>query len=196
MFAVLMLVVLTGIYFFVNHNRTNIFFEKLDDRAVTVAQFYLAEDNLSKENFRNVLKKFQQSLPDEKIRIYDDQLRPKFVPEDTVRWDTNILKDVIRQKEVHLQFGVKQAAGIYYADNSGNFIIMVSAIDHNGFHDMEVLRLIMFVFFLVSLGDNFDSRYSFLWYRPAPYRYHYQQFKAYPFLKPQLKAACYREAAR
>ena len=146
-----MLVVLTGIYFFVNHNRTNIFFEKLDDRAVTVAQFYLAEDNLSKENFRNVLKKFQQSLPDEKIRIYDDQLRPKFVPEDTVRWDTNILKDVIRQKEVHLRFGIKQAAGIYYADNSGNFIIMVSAIDHNGFHDMDVLRLIMFVFFLVSL---------------------------------------------
>ena len=151
MFAVLMLVVLTGIYFFVDHNRNKTFFEKLNDRAITVAQFYLAEDNLSKENFRNVLKKFQQSLPDETIRIYDDQLKPKFVPEDTVRWDTNILKDVLLQKEVHVAYGLKQATGIYYADNSGNFIIMVSAIDHTGYYGMKVLRLIMFFFFLVSL---------------------------------------------
>ncbi len=151
MFAVLMLVVLTGIYFFVEHTRYKTFFDKLDDRAVTVAQFYLAEDNLSKENFKNVLRKFQQSLPDETIRIYDDKFKPKFVPEDTVIWDINVLKDVLSQKEVHINYGIKQATGIYYADNSGNFIIMVSAIDYNGIHEMKVLRLIMFIFFLVSL---------------------------------------------
>ena len=48
MFAVLLFTVLTGIYLFVEHNRVKGFFNKLDDRAITVAQFYLAEDNLSK----------------------------------------------------------------------------------------------------------------------------------------------------
>ena len=79
MFAVLLLVVLTGIYLFAERNRVSTFFDKLDDRAFTVGQFYLAEDNLSKENFQHVLKKFSQSLSDETIRIYDDHFKPQFV---------------------------------------------------------------------------------------------------------------------
>jgi signal transduction histidine kinase len=155
MFAVLMLVVLAGIYLFVEHNRVKTFFDKLDDRAITVAQFYLAEDNLSKENFNNVIKKFPQSLSDETIRIYNDHYKPQFVPEGKFKWDVNILKDVASQKLVHLSMGARQATGIFYVDNSGNFIIMVSAIDHNGYHNMDDLRLIMFFFFLASLFITF-----------------------------------------
>src|ERR1035437_2125760 len=151
MFAVLLLMVLTGIYLFVEHNRVKDFFNKLDDRAVTVAQFYLAEDNLSKESFKTVLKKFPQSLSNETIRIYNDHFKPQFIHEGTVRWDLNTLKDVVSQKQVHLSQDNQQITGIYYADNSGNFIIMVSAIDINGYHDMHDLGLIMFFVFLASL---------------------------------------------
>ncbi|TWI95936.1 signal transduction histidine kinase [Mucilaginibacter frigoritolerans] len=151
MFAVLLLVVLTGIYLFVEHNRVKTFFDKLDDRAVTVGQFYLAEDNLSKENFKSVIKKFPQSLSDETIRIYDDQFHAKFIHEGTLRWDTTILKGVVSQKLVHITEGNRQITGIYYVDNSGNYIIMVSAIDHNGYHYIYDLGLIMFFFFLASL---------------------------------------------
>ncbi len=151
MFAVLLLMVLTGIYLFVEHNRVKDFFNKLDDRAVTVAQFYLAEDNLSKESFKTVLKKFPQSLSNETIRIYNEHFKPQFVHEGTVRWDLNTLKDVVSQKQVHLSQDNQQITGIYYADNSGNFIIMVSAIDINGYHDMHNLGLIMFFVFLASL---------------------------------------------
>ncbi|WP_259066655.1 sensor histidine kinase [Mucilaginibacter sp. X4EP1] len=151
MFAVLLLVVLTGIYLFVEHNRVKTFFDKLDGRAVTVGQFYLAEDNLSKENFKNVIKKFPQSLSDETIRIYDDHFKPQFIHEDSIKWDAEILRDVVSQKLVHLSEGKRQITGIYYVDNSGNYIIMVSAIDHNGYHYMHDLGLIMFFFFLASL---------------------------------------------
>ena len=53
MFAILLLVVLTGIYLLVEHNRLKSFMNKLDERAVIVAQFYLAEDNLSKDIYIN-----------------------------------------------------------------------------------------------------------------------------------------------
>ncbi|WP_428329866.1 ATP-binding protein [Mucilaginibacter sp.] len=155
LFAVLLLLVLTGIYLFVEHNRVKTFFGKLNDRAITVAQFYLAEDNLSKENFKSVLKKFPQSLSDETIRIYNQQYKPQFIKEDLVHWDTAILKTVVAQKQVQFSQGKSQVFGIYYADNSGNFIIMVSAVDHNGFHDMHDLGLIMFFFFLASLIITF-----------------------------------------
>jgi signal transduction histidine kinase len=151
MFAVLSFVVLTGIYLFAEHNRILTFYEKLDDRAFTVGQFYLAEDNLSKANFQDVLKKFSQSLSDETIRIYDDHFKPQFIPEGAIRWDVNVLKQVIAQKQIHLTEGNKQSTGIYYVDNSGNFIIMVSATDNGGFRYMHDLGLIMFFFFLASL---------------------------------------------
>ena len=155
MFAILMLCVLTGIYLYVQHNRVLTFYDKLDDRAITVAQFYLGEDNLSKENFKSVLKKFPQSLSDETIRIYDDHYQPQFIHEGAMRWDVKTLKQVVAQKQVHLSVDDKQTTGIYYVDNSGNFIIMVSAEDHGGKHYMHDLGLIMSFFFLASLFITF-----------------------------------------
>lgn len=155
MFAVLLLVVLTGIYLFVNDNRIKTFYAKLDDRALTVGQFYLAEDNLSKENFKIVLKKYPQSLSGENIRIYDDHYHPQFIPENKIRWGNSIINRVIDQKKVHLSQGNRQVSGIYYVDNSGNFIIMVSAVDEGGIAEMNQLRLIMLIFFLASLIITF-----------------------------------------
>lgn len=156
LFAALLFVVLSGIYLIVDRNRVNTFFNKLDDRAFTVAQFYLAEDNLSKENFDKVIQKFSQSLlSGESIRIYDDQFQPKFVPEGAIRWDRSLLQQVIQKKRVRLSIGNKQVTGLYYVDNSGNFIIMISAEDLSGYHQMKVLGLIMLFFFLASLMVTF-----------------------------------------
>jgi signal transduction histidine kinase len=155
MFAVLLLLVLTGIYLFVERNRHETFFDKLDDRAVTVAQFYLAEDNLSKENFKNVLKKFPQTLSSETIRIYDDHYHPQFIHEGRLKWDTSILKEVVAKKLIHLTQDDRQVTGIYYVDNSGNFIIIISAKDVSGYQSMHDLGLIMFFFFLASLIITF-----------------------------------------
>lgn len=151
MFAVLMLVVLTGIYLFAAHNRVSTFFEKLDDRAITVAQFYLAQDNLSKENFKDVLRKFPQSLSGETIRIYNDHYQSQFIPGGAVHWEVNILKQVINQRKIQFFQDDRQVTGIYYKDNSGNFIIMVAAMDDSGYHYLSDLRLIMLFFFLVAL---------------------------------------------
>jgi signal transduction histidine kinase len=156
MFAVLLLLVLSGIYWFVNDSRKEAFFNKLNDRAVTVAQFYLAEDNLSKENFEKVLKKFPQSLNQENIKIYDDHFKAQFIPEDSVHWHPAILKQVVVAKMLNFHKGKRQVTGIYYPDNSGN-IIMVSAIDESGYQQMHELWLIMLTFFGLSLIITFIS---------------------------------------
>lgn len=155
MFAILLLVVLTGIYVLVEHNRLKSFMNKLDERAVTVAQFYLAEDNLSKDIFRQVAKKFPQSLTHESIRVYDDKFNSKFTREDSVSWKHEFLAQIVKKKSIHLRQGETQITGIYYPDNSGNFIVVVSAVDDRGLHDMEQLRLIMTAFFISSLFITF-----------------------------------------
>jgi len=155
MFAVLLLIVLTGIFFFEEHNRIQSFFNQLDNRAVTAAQFYLAEDNLSKESFKTVLNKFPRSLSQESIRIYGDNYKPKFIPENKVRWDSLLLKQVVKDKVVHLTRGEMQVAGLYYADNSGNFIIIVSAVDEQGLNMMHEVGLIIAFFSGISLIGTF-----------------------------------------
>lgn len=155
MFAILLLVVLTGIYLLVEHNRLKSFMNKLDERAVTVAQFYLAEDNLSKDIFRQVAKKFPQSLTHESIRVYDDKFNSKFTREDSISWKHEFLAQIVKKKSIHLRQGETQITGIYYPDNSGNFIVVVSAVDDRGLHDMEQLRLIMTAFFISSLFITF-----------------------------------------
>lgn len=155
MFAVLLLGVLIGIYLFAQHNRVQTFYDKLDDRALTVGQFYLAQDNLSRENFKNVIRKFPQSLSGETLRIYNDHFKPQFIPEGNVHWSQRRLKRVISQKKLHFWHGDEQVAGIYYVDNSGNFIIVVSAIDDSGYHYLHDLGLIMTFFFLASLLITF-----------------------------------------
>ncbi|WP_158800221.1 HAMP domain-containing sensor histidine kinase [Pedobacter sp. L105] len=157
MFAVLLLFALTGIYFFVEHNWVKNFYTKLNSRAVTISQFYLAEDNLSKEKFEHVLKRFPQSLTDERISIYDANFKARFIPEDSIHWDSSILKSVVANKEIYFRQGERQVTGIYYVDNSGPFIILVSAIDEQGHHDRTELAFIMLAFFLISLIITFFS---------------------------------------
>ncbi len=155
MFAFLLFIVLTGIYVFVEHNRSNSFFNKLDERAMIAAQFYFAEDNLSIKMFRQVTKKFPQSLSQESISIYDDQLQSKFLPSDSINWKKSFLEQIVHRRKVHFISGDRQVSGLYYEDNSGNFIVVVSAIDERGFYDMRQLRLIMSGFFLVSIFMTF-----------------------------------------
>lgn len=155
MFAFLLFVVLGGVYVFVEHNRSKSFFNQLDERAVIAAQFYFAEDNLSIKMFSQVTKKFPQSLSQESISIYDDHLKSKFMPEDSVRWGNDFLRQIVRKKKVHFVAGDRQVSGLYYSDNSGDFIIVVSAVDERGFQDMAQLRVIISVFFFASLIITF-----------------------------------------
>ncbi|MFZ8477533.1 hypothetical protein ACO1MN_14840, partial [Staphylococcus aureus] len=56
LFAILLLGVLASIYVVTDKNRKKEFNTRLRDRAVTVAQLFLAEDNLPSEKFKDVIK--------------------------------------------------------------------------------------------------------------------------------------------
>ncbi|MEC5146035.1 hypothetical protein HBIMPC_20275 [Chitinophaga sp. 212800010-3] len=151
LFAVLLLILLAGIYALIERNRKFSFYDKLDDRALTIGQFYLAEDNLSAEGFMAVLKKYPRSLNQEVIRIYNTRFEPVFIKEDHIHWDKALLEQVVTQKRIHFTKGQQQVAGIYYVDNSGDYIIIAAATDSGGFENMRVLAWIMGLAFIVSL---------------------------------------------
>ncbi|PJJ79994.1 sensor histidine kinase [Mucilaginibacter auburnensis] len=155
MFGILLSVVFIFIYVFLNRSRAAYFFYQLDERAVNVAEFYLAQDNVSPQKFKEVQKKFPRSLTNETFRIYDQQLKPVLVSEDSIRWSRKFLSEVDKKGTVHFYMGNKQVAGMRYADNSGKFIFVVSALDKKGLDSMERLKEILFLAFFASLIITF-----------------------------------------
>jgi len=149
--ALLLLAVLIVIYLLSAAYRRNDFSELLIDRAITNAQLFLAQDNLSVEKFREVQKKYPQTLPEENVHIYNDNNEPVFINNKIGEWPVSIIEAVKKKKTFYLNEKGKQTVGIYYADNSGNFTVLVSAVDKYGSLEMQQLFWVMFIAFFISV---------------------------------------------
>jgi hypothetical protein len=94
MIAILLFIVLMGTYLLVEQNRKDNFYAQLDDRALTTGQLYLAQDNMTPENFRKVIEKYPQTLPHEAARIYNDKFQSVIIKQDSVSWSNANLKNI------------------------------------------------------------------------------------------------------
>src|SRR5580692_13199087 len=97
--AVLLFTVLAAIYGLTWNNRQQDFYGHLLDRAITNAELFLAQDNLSAEKFRDVQKRYPQTLPDEIVHIYNDKDQSVFIRDSTSQWPTTII-DRVRQERL------------------------------------------------------------------------------------------------
>ncbi len=182
MFAILLFLALSAIYVSVDQNRKESFYSRLDYRALIVGELYLAQDNMTSDQFRKVIQTYPQMLSHEVTHIYNDQYRGVLIKEDSVSWSNANLKnihsslrfiqedtasskpseslkklidEVIEKKKIHFSKSNQQFTGLYYRDNSGNFVIIASAIDDAGLQEMHKLLLIMTFSFLASLAITF-----------------------------------------
>jgi hypothetical protein len=149
--AILLFGVLAVIYILTSRHVKNDFHDRMLDRAVTNAELFLAQDNLSEEKFRDVQKKFPQSLPEEIVRIYNDSDQSVFIKDNSFQWPKSIINQVRQKKFIDYTIGKRQTAGIYYIDNSGNFTVLVSAVDTYGLQQMQQLFWVMFFAFIISV---------------------------------------------
>jgi len=153
--AVLLLAVLSGVYFLTLRHKENDFQARLVDRAITNAELFLAQDNLSEEKFREVQKKFPLNLPGEIVRIYNDHNESVFIKDSSFQWPVAVINQVRTQKFVYYEQDLRQIVGIYYVDNSGNFTVLVSAKDIYGAQQMHQLFLVLLSIFTLSVFIHF-----------------------------------------
>lgn len=150
-FAVLLLVVLATIYLLTYKYRVSDFYDRLRDRALITAQLFLAEDNLSVAKFRAVQQKYPQSLPAEVVRIYNDRNQAVFLKDTSQQWPLNVINNVRDQGELAYSRGAVRTVGMYYKDNSGNFVVLASAIDTYGDAGMRQLLWSMLSVLILSI---------------------------------------------
>jgi signal transduction histidine kinase len=150
-FAIILFSVLSGIYYLTEKNREANFYNRLNERALTVAQIFLAEDNLTTEKFREVQKKYSRSLPEEEFKIYDEKGNAVFINQSEAKLYANKISEVVRNKNIKFSDKNMQGVGLFYVDNSGNFVVFATAKDIYEFNHMKQLRMIMLLLFMIAL---------------------------------------------
>ncbi|MFD2581375.1 ATP-binding protein [Pedobacter vanadiisoli] len=128
------------------------FFERLTDRTMVTAKLYLEADEISRDALNTVRHKYLQKLNGEVIRIYDNENRATFIGDSAQYWTNSTIDEVRKKGRLKYTDGQRQVVGIYYKDNQGDFVILVSA-DDQGSHNRlaKLLKIMIFVFILISL---------------------------------------------
>ncbi|HCR55213.1 MAG TPA: sensor histidine kinase [Cytophagales bacterium] len=154
--ATLFLTVFISIFYFANQYKEKEFYQRLRERANIAAQTLLEEDEVNASIYNEIRDKHLQALPDERELIipveelnvknnldYATDLSPEFIDE--------ILRNGYAESE-NIDF---YSVGIFYDDNQGDFIVVISATDKYGAAKLDNLNKTMFVAFLASLGVIF-----------------------------------------
>jgi signal transduction histidine kinase len=106
------------------------FFELLEERTLTTAYIFLEEDGFPPDLYETVRQRYLRSLHGEIAQLYDVNNNPVFLELSGDVSFSHELINFIRDQEYHeFRDGDRQAVGIYYRDNQGDFVVIVSAID-------------------------------------------------------------------
>lgn len=152
LFAALLIVVMTAIYYLVSKDVDLSFYKRLEDRAFTLGHTYLAFDNFTTEEYQEVLKKYPRTLPTERIRIYDMDYKPIFIKEEGYLYDRSILDQIIQKELVQFKRDNISAVGILYKDNSGDFVVIASAQNIYGQQALKELLYAMVLSFILAIA--------------------------------------------
>ena len=154
-----LLVVLASIYLSFYSFVRNDFFVRLNERANVAAQLYLKADEITADSLSRVRERYLKSLPGEVVRFYDSRNSAAFIRDDQQYWDYKTIDAVRKRKYLQYTDGDHQVVGIYYKDNQGNFVILVSANDFEGIRRLDLmLNTMIVVFFIVGAILYFVSR--------------------------------------
>nr|WP_255547674.1 HAMP domain-containing sensor histidine kinase [Mucilaginibacter sp. dw_454] len=150
-----MLAVMIALYISVYTIVHNDFYRHLYDRANVAAQLYLKADEISPDSLSKVRARFMRNLHGEVTRFYDDKNTAAFIRDDEQYWDFKTIEAVRKYNYLEYSTDPAQIVGIYVKDNQGNFVILVSAIDDTGMHQLESIREAMLIVFLIVAATLF-----------------------------------------
>jgi two-component system sensor histidine kinase MprB len=150
--AVLLLGVLAVVFVLQLTSSQREFRQRLRERAQVTGYIYLEKDEMRAGAFRDFEKKYLQSLSNEILQVYDASGRVRFVAEDErVRLADAVLARIVANKTYYFRLGARQAVGLFYQDNQGDFIIVAAAENVYGQRRLNSLATFMGISFVVSL---------------------------------------------
>lgn len=149
---------MAGSFFLFRSHMKDLYFDNLEDHAMTTALFYFEKDEIKDFNsarYKQIELQYKR-INNESIRVYDAKTNKLYVSDtiDFVLSDTD-LKNIAKEKLQTFTRNGRQFVALFYKDNQGDFIIVVSGIDRTGNRQLEMLGLMFILFYLVGIPLNY-----------------------------------------
>ncbi len=123
---------LAFVYVMTTREADRSFYDHLWQRAVTIAQYHFEADEMVETAYATVRESYTIPLPEEQDCIFDASL-PAVADslKKVIRRDYQV-RQLLDGHTIEFQNDGRQSIGIYYPDNEGNFILLVSAYNRAG----------------------------------------------------------------
>jgi signal transduction histidine kinase len=163
----LMIVLGSGVYFFVIKYTFNDFYKRLETRAVLAARIRLENEPASATAFQEMRDRILEKLPQEEDYFFEITSGKGFQQEgQSLKLPVSFFDEIARGKTSRYQKGNIFFSGILYRQGDRSFIVIVSAENYYYSHHLTNLRSIMgvgivVVALLVLSVSIWFSRYVF-----------------------------------
>lgn len=148
--VVILMVVFIFVYLLTSKNIDSNYYTLLLDKALITAQKHFEKDELSQQAYQKVLDAYQRLLPETSERIIVANSRHDATVELQSFLNERQIDELFRTEQLKFEIDNLSGVGIYYPDNEGNFIIIVTAKNIQGDYLKSLLKHILLIVLFVS----------------------------------------------
>lgn len=158
LFAFIVGLVLIGSLLLFKKHEKDLYYERLEDSALITAFFYFEKDEITKvdsSRYQRIEIQYKK-ITNQTIRIYNAKTKQLYLRDGIdIQLSDKELKAIAKNRILYFTKDNRQFTGLYYKDNQGDFIIVVSGIDSVGNRQLEVLGLMFVLFYLAGIPLNY-----------------------------------------
>ncbi|MFQ9316750.1 HAMP domain-containing sensor histidine kinase [uncultured Dysgonomonas sp.] len=148
--VVILMVVFIFVYLLTSKNIDSNYYTLLLDKALITAQKHFEKDELSQQAYQKVIDAYQRLLPETSERIIVANNRHDATVELESFLNERQIDELFRTEQLKFEIDNLSGVGIYYPDNEGNFIIIVTAKNIQGDYLKSLLKHILLIVLFVS----------------------------------------------
>ncbi|MBA4852533.1 cell wall metabolism sensor histidine kinase WalK [Emticicia sp. BO119] len=129
------------------------FMERLKNKALTTASFFIKVDEIDNALLKIIDKNTLTALHDEKVLIFSDknELLYSSIDEIVINYDAALLDRVREAKYLEFPSGENESLGLVYNLDHQNFVVLASAFDKFGKSKLKNLRKTLILGLIVGI---------------------------------------------
>ena len=145
--SVILLISFTLIYLLSVHQMENSFFDLLKEKASLTAWKYFEKDEMTGQMYARILDRNLVSLPEASEIVLNSVEKRKVADSLSKFLSRQDLSALLLGNTIKFRIGDRQGVGIYYPDNQGNFVVLITAVNHFGNqYQKKLLETLAFIF--------------------------------------------------
>ncbi len=146
----ILVIVFIFVYLLTSKNIDNNYYTLLLDKALITAQKHFEKDELNQHAYQKILDAYQSLLPETDERVITANNRQHATKELESFLDNRQIEELFNKNQVKFEIDNQSGVGIYYPDNEGNFIIIVTARNIQGDYLKSGLKKILITVLFIS----------------------------------------------